>query len=314
MFDRRIDERISAITRRQHGVIARRQLLAAGLSAGGIASRLRYGRLFPVIRGVHSPSPHVDTWGRRYAAVLAAGGDPLDDERADLVVLSHWSAAQVHDLITRQPGRHEVTSVGTGTRRQAAVRIHRARALSPEDVVRVHGLPVTGPARTILDIAVQASATRVRQLIREAEYRRLVTAGSIAAVVERNWAHAGARLVRRVDPRTAEAALLQTPIEDRMRTVLDRLPLNAPISQHPVTGASGRPYRADFAWPDLRLIVETDGRASHDRSTSFQSDRERDADLAAVGWLTLRFTWLQLNDPERVAATILATARVRAPD
>lgn len=97
-----------------------------------------------------------------------------------------------------------------------------------------------------------------------------------------------------------------------MTRALEHLPLAFPETQLVVVGRSGQAYHADFAWLDLRLIIETDGRSSHDRTTSFQSDRDRDADLAATGWLTLRFTSLQLDDPARVAATILATARTRS--
>lgn len=342
MFDREIDRRITAITRGQRGVIARRQLLAAGLAAGSIAARVRQERLFPVIRGVYALGPHVDTWGRRFAAVLAAGGEPLalpplsgaqgdpidpfgnGSDRAvpnappaaslrarSVVALSHASALEVHGLTDRRPVRHHVTVEGTGTRRQRAVLIHRSRRLHPEDLLVINGLPVTSPARTIVDIAATTSTDRLRRLIREAEYQRLIGPGAITAVLDRSPGLPGAPAVRFADPEAAESRVRQTPIEDRMTAVLERLPLPLPEPQVLVVGRSGRRYRADFAWADVRLIVETDGRSSHDRSTSFQSDRDRDADLAAAGWLTLRFTWLQLDDPERVASTILATARTR---
>lgn len=363
-----LDDRIARIALRQRGVISRRQLYAAGLSPAGVDVRVRRCRLFPVARGVFALGPHFDAWGRRYAAVLAAGGDPqgtaaalsrattLDSEvdphpsghatkirtydrvpasvplragggstgqpalhheiltlPADqrLVVLSHWSALHAYGLIDRAPVPEHVTVEGTGARRPSSVRIHRARTVRPREIAVVEGLPMTTPARTILDSALGASVRQAQRLIREAEYRELLGAGAIADVVRRNPFHPASSVLREADPRTAESGLRQTPIEDRMGTVLERIPLAEPLPQHPVIGASGQTYRADFAWPDLRLIVETDGRTAHDRSTSFQSDRQRDADLAAAGWLTLRFTSLQLGDPDRVAATIVATAGTR---
>lgn len=313
--------------------------MACGLSAGGIAFRVRSARLFPVLRGVFALSPHVDIWGQRCGAVLAAGGClmPGNDSRTGdhpepaggstlstsanpvatghgsrrKVVLSHWSSLDAYGLIGGPPTPHHVTIEGNGSRPFGGVRVHRARTLDPVDVRVVRGVPTTTPARTILDTARGASVRQVQRLIREAEYRELLEVGAVADVVRRNPFHPATPIVRRADPQTAESRLLQTPIEDRMIAVLDRLSIGAPQAQLPVTGQSGRTYRADFAWPDLALIVETDGRAAHDRTAAFQSDRDRDTDLAAAGWLTLRFTSLQLDRPDRVATAILATARTR---
>jgi Protein of unknown function (DUF559) len=346
-----LDERIVDIVSRQHGVISRRQLQAAGLSSTGIGHRVRRRRLFPVLHGVYALGPHVDLWGRRHAAVLSVGGrfttgpprgetnittvgsasardtgrvgDAATSDRSGpaasdsvagpriRVALSHWSVLHLHGLIERPPSRFHVTVEGTGGRPHAAVHIHRARTLRAADVEILDGLPVTTAARTILDAGLGASVAQVQRLIREAEYRQLLEVGAIADVVRRNPFHPANRLVRVADPHTAEARLIQTPIEDRMAAIVDRLPIGRPETQFALTGRSGRPYRADFAWPDLQLIVETDGRSAHDRSSSFQSDRDRDADLAAVGWLTLRFTSLQRDDPARAAATIVATAQTR---
>lgn len=347
-----LDERIVEIVARQHGVISRRQLLAAGLSSTGIGHRVRGRRLFPVLHGVFALGPHVDVWGHRCAALLSVGGAavgpgrPEDgewsvptppqrvpetkrmrlvpasgrfpapawsaDETRIRVALSHWSVLHLHGLIEAPPDRLHVTVEGTGGRPHAAVRVHRARTLSADDIEIVEGLPVTTPARTVLDASVGASDRQVRRLIREAEYHELIGIGAMADVVRRNPFHPGSPSIRRLDPQTAEARRRQTPIEDRMAELIAGLPIEAPEPQLTIAGRSGKAYRADFAWPDLRLVVETDGRSAHDRSTSFQSDRDRDADLAAAGWLTLRFTSLQLDDPGRVAAMIVATAATRA--
>lgn len=323
-----LDERIAALAADQHGVIARRQLHRIGLSGSGLTNRVRRHRLFPVVRGVFSLGPHVDIWGLRFAAVLSVGGEPLitgpaitsgrhdpvasvGPLRPRVVVLSHWSALHLFGLIDQAPPRVHVTIEGTGGRPHGGVHVHRARTLHAGDLDVAAGLPVTTPARTILDAARGASVRQVQRLIREAEYRELVAVGAIADVVRRHPFHPGSAIVRKADPETAEAARRHTPIEDRMAAVLALLPLEPPESQIAVSGRSGTSYRADFAWPGLRLIVETDGRTAHQRTTSFQSDRARDADLAAAGWLTLRFTSLQLARADRVAALIRDTALTR---
>lgn len=321
------DERIAALAAAQHGVVSRRQLRRIGLSGGGLANRVRRHRLFPVVRGVFSLGP-IDIRGQRFAAVLSVGGEPLatgpailgghhdptasvGPHRPRVVALSHWSALHLYSLIDQAPLQMHVTIEGTGGRPHSGVHVHRARALHLEDLGVTDGLPVTLPARTILDAARGASVPQVRRLIREAEYRELIAVGAVADVVRRHPFHPGCAIVRKADPETAESVRRQTPIEDRMAAVLALLPLEPPASQLAVSGRSGASYRADFAWPDLRLIVETDGRTAHARTTSFQSDRARDADLAAAGWLTLRFTSLQLARPDQVAALIADTALTR---
>jgi len=68
----------------------------------------------------------------------------------------------------------------------------------------------------------------------------------------------------------------------------------------------------DFFWPDARLIVETDGAATHLTRTAFENDRRRDAMLTRAGYRVIRFTWRQLNnEPDLVAATVRDLLHVR---
>ena len=78
--------------------------------------------------------------------------------------------------------------------------------------------------------------------------------------------------------------------------------LPEPLVNHPVG-----PYVIDFAWLDHRVLVETDGWATHGYRAAFERDRARDANLATLGYVVLRFTWRQLTgEPMRVAATLAA--------
>jgi very-short-patch-repair endonuclease len=67
-------------------------------------------------------------------------------------------------------------------------------------------------------------------------------------------------------------------------------------------------YHADFYWPGARLVVETDGRAHHERRAAFERDRQRDLDLAALGIQTLRVTWRMVTRHE---AELARTLRAR---
>ena len=77
--------------------------------------------------------------------------------------------------------------------------------------------------------------------------------------------------------------------------------------------AGGRVFEVDFAYPELRIVIEVDGWQHHGRRDAFERDRARDAALVAAGWVVLRFTWLQVTRrPAWVAAQIAATLAVRS--
>ena len=297
------DRALAALAAKQAGVVSTEQMRALGLPAGAVSYRVRTDRLFRVLRGVYSLSPHVDEWGVRWAAVLAAGEGAF---------LSHWSAAEVHGF-GRARGLPEVTVPGVGGRSIAGLAVHRSRRPQAGDVVEVRGLRVASAPRTVLDLAAGADGVEdVRRLIREGEYVGALAQGAIREAIVCRPGKAGVAVVRRADPATRQTELRQTPIEDALRTALARTPLPPPRTQLWVAGASGRRYRADAGWEPFRLIVEADGRSAHDRSTSFEQDPSRSADLAAAGWLTLRFTRNQiLDEPGVVAARTVATARTR---
>ncbi len=61
----------------------------------------------------------------------------------------------------------------------------------------------------------------------------------------------------------------------------------------------------DFAWPEHRLIVETDGYRFHRGRVAFENDRARDLRLREIGFDVVRLSYRQVLDrPERVAAVL----------
>lgn len=301
------DRRLAAYARRQHGLLATHQLKACGLSASGIAARVATARLFPVRRTVYSLSPHADEWTPLWAAVLATD--------ADRAVISHWTAGRLHRMAVGGRTTVHVTVDGGGRRDLPGIVVHRARALRSDDVVEVRGLRATSPARTVLDLGAVATDQELLATIREGEFQGVLRAGAIREDVATRRGHRGLARVRRVDPATAEDALGQTPLEDVLGPLLDGLGIPGLTRQLWLTGRSGARFRADFAYPAARLMVEGDGRTAHERATAFESDRARDADLGATGWQTLRFTRTQvLRTPRTVQETVHETERLRRTD
>ncbi len=94
-----------------------------------------------------------------------------------------------------------------------------------------------------------------------------------------------------------------------MLTICDRAKLPRPLCNHPVHG-----YRADFLWPEHKLIVETDGYATHATRQAFNHDRRSDIELQIAGWLTVRFTHHQvMYDPHTTTAYLRALLRPTRP-
>lgn len=96
--------------------------------------------------------------------------------------------------------------------------------------------------------------------------------------------------------------------EKRFRTLLTSARLPLPETNTPLHG-----WEVDFVWRAHRLIVETDGWATHSSRPSFERDRRRDGELAARGFTTIRITWRRLtNEPEATIATVAAALALRA--
>jgi very-short-patch-repair endonuclease len=71
----------------------------------------------------------------------------------------------------------------------------------------------------------------------------------------------------------------------------------------------------DFAWPERRLVVETDGRATHSTPGAFERDRVKDAELTVAGWHVIRVTERRLSsDPTAVVAQLRALLAGPAPE
>jgi hypothetical protein len=270
--------RIAALAARQHGVVSRRQLYAAGLGRGAIEKRLASGQLHPVHRGVFAVGhPGLSPEGRWMAAVLACGGG---------AVLSHRSAAELWGLLRHTGGAIDVSVPSdNGRRRRKGIHVHRRISLKPGTTTSRRSIPVTTPARTIADLDGAVSPAERRRAIRQAEVLGLRTG-----------------LGERAAPTRSE-------LEDRFLHLCRRSGLPMPAVNVPV----GR-HEVDFLWPEQRLIVETDGYRYHRGSQAFEDDHERDLDLDAHGYSLRRFSYRQVTKhPDRVATSLRQALRTTSP-
>ncbi len=260
-------------------MVARWQLVAAGLDRHAISYRVRVGRLHPRHRAVYAVGHvPVSPLATAMAAVLACG---------DGAVLSHRSAAALWRILPRWPRTAEVTT--RAQRTHAGIHVHRSHTLTEEDITRHHGIPVTTPNRTLLDLADTTLPDReLTRAQNEAYVLKLTTPPQLTTFLTRN----PGRPTTRLTPER-NATPTRSHLEDDFLRFLRRHDLPQPELNQRIAG-----YEVDAVWRDKRLIVELDGYAFHSTPRAFESDRERDATLLAAGFSTLRITPRRLTSRE----------------
>jgi len=282
------DAAIAALAECQHGVVARQQLLELGVGRDAIGHRLRVGRLartFAGRRAAYAVGHRALTrTGWAVAGVIAAG---------DGAAASHWTAALLHGLVDRGRAVTHVTHPRARESRRGLL-CHRA-VLPPVEVELVDGVPVTSVARTMLDLSAEGDQRELRTLLKRAEYKRLLRAPDVAAILARYPRRRGRRTLARIAAGYAlGAGRTQSPLEDDFIEFCGRRGLPLPETNAPIW-AGGRARTVDGLWRAARLIVELDGRDAHARELAFEDDRERDRALVADGWRPVRVTGAQLG-------------------
>lgn len=287
-----------ALAKRQHGVIARRQLLALGFSSDAIQHRIANGRLHPVRRGVYAVGrADLTEKGHWMAAVLSCGPE---------AALSHTSAAALWEIRPQRGGQIEVSVPAHVARRGEGIAVHRRANLDASELTRHEGIAVTTPVATLIDLAALLARDQLEAAINEADKQDLTDPERLRAALDASPPRAGVRILREtLDRRTF--TLTDSALERRFLPLVRKAGLPPPLTRQRVNG-----FRVDFFWPDLGLVVETDGLRYHRTPAVQARDRLRDQRHAAAGLVPLRFTRAQVAyEPAYVQATLEQVARRR---
>ena len=269
-----------------------------GVPPGTIDEWIRAERLHPIHAGVYAVGhPVLAPGAKRLAAVLACGPTAL---------LSHRSAAELWNLIEpRNRSALQVTVPGHGISGPESVHVHRTLELRPYERGTCKGIPVTSPARTIFDFACQATRAEL-----EAAYER----GLIDKRFDRDdmirmaMRHRGRRGITKVRALIDRDAPPSVTVQEAHRLLLELI--RSSSLPHPKTEVQIGRYRADILWHEAMLIVEMDSSKWHTTPGRIARDKRRDAELAELGYLTVRVTW---DDIQKWSiATISRIARIYA--
>jgi hypothetical protein len=260
-----------------------------GLGTGGIDWRLKNGALVARYPGVYALAPaRVDPPALAAAAVLAGGPD---------AVASHASAAFLWGFVARWQPPPEIT-LTAGDRRPRGILTHRCPSLKRRDIRRQLRVPVTSPARTILDIAPRLTAKQRTRLVNDARRDGYLHPDSFTDILARNPYHPGTKLLTPFADTSTNPT--RSPFEDEFLAFVQRYGLPTPQINVIVNGRE-----VDAYFPDAKLIVEADGWDFHKDREAFEDDRERDAENLRHGLKTLRITKQRMTQtPDREAARL----------
>jgi very-short-patch-repair endonuclease len=274
------DQALAALADRQHGVVARRQLADIGVGRAIVEDRLDRGLLVPLHRGVYAVGHRrLRREGFWMAAVLAVGRG---------AVLSHRDAAALHELRPAGGRRVEVTTPAD-RRATPAIRVYARRRLHPLDVTVIDAIPVTGVARTLVDLADVLPTARLELVVGEAERRGAFDLKAVEAALNRTRhrpgpGHAALSAVLG-ELRRRGAQLTRSELEERFAALV-----NAAGLPRPRMNLWLGDVEVDAAWPERRVAVELDGWAFHRDRWAFERDRVKANALITGGWTVLRYT------------------------
>jgi very-short-patch-repair endonuclease len=194
-------------------------------------------------------------------------------------------------------------------RRRNGVRLHRRSSWGRSDVTRRDGIPVTSPARTLIDLATLLDHEPLEAAVNDADKLGLLDPEALRAAVDNHAGVHGVAALRKVlDRRTFR--LTDSELERRFLRLVRQACLPPPRTRERVNG-----FRVDFHWPELGLIVETDGLRYHRTATQQARDRLRDQAHVRAGLVSLRFTHGQIAlDPGQVARVLREVAERRRLD
>jgi hypothetical protein len=291
--NRTVDEVIGRIASRQHGVVTRAQLLAAGVSDKEIKRRLERKSLIRVHRGVYRVGHRAPSIEARYlAAVLACG---------EGAVLSGEAAGYLWGLIKGSAPPPEVTT--PKDRKVKGIRTRRARRGEIE-ATTWRGIPITTVPRTLVDLASLLQLEDLARACHEAGVLHRTTPRQVEKVLTKRPNTPGAKELRRVMFGDVHVTLSRLE-----RKFVQRLKENA--LDLPITNKSADGRRVDCRWPEHKLTVELDSYRFHNSRHAWELDRRREREAHARGDDFRRYTPYDVFDaPEQMLGELTALLRV----
>lgn len=282
--------RIADAATTQGGVVSLDQLRQEGVSRRRAAERADDGKLHRIHRGVYTVGHRsISRYTHLRAAVLACG---------DGAVVSHGTAAALHRLWDNWPYLIDVTVPVEAGRKLDGIRCRRCRYPEPEEIEVRNGVVVTTVARTLVDVAGMVRMKTLRKTVGRAAIRRKLDLQAIDIAIYNAKRRRGLKSLELVlvPYRTKDGKVPDVRSDFETLVLPDLIEMGVLRPEcNTWLHVDGERFLIDFLWSAQRVIVETDGRETHETPTAFQDDRRRDQFLAAADYRVLRITWDQIH-------------------
>jgi very-short-patch-repair endonuclease len=265
----------------RHRLIRAAELRALGISRSTVSRWTARGRLQREHHGVYSyGGGQLSQDGRLYAALLAIGDDAALGRIAAALLGGFWPHGPPPTIDVIVP-RH--------VRSRRGIRVHSVTELPSSSVMVVRGIPVTTPARTIVDLAGDLRSDWIfRRVVHEAQVQEKVTIAELWDELEGAPAnlHGRARLMTEI---ADGARPTRSGFEDWLVEVLragDYPPFET--NAHP----PGTPawVEVDVLFREQKLVIEVDGGRWHNTPWRRALDARKQAILEAGGYRVIRLT------------------------
>lgn len=293
---------IDEVAAANRGLITNAQLDALEVPQSTRQDWRRNKRILVVHPGVHRVAGAPDTFEQRCLAATIAG--------APRCCVSHRAAAQLWEMRSFESEFVDVVVKRSRLPRLEGVHVHRSRDLDRFEIAHPpHGIPITPPTLTLLDLGAVCPWWEVKDAMEQAFVKKLTTPAGLWTAYEMvaRPGRRGAGVIRRL----LESRSLGDKISDATSEVMFADLCRAYGLPSPVFHFKVRDNRGvflaepDFAYPDRRIAIEVDSVSIHGTADALQHDLERQNKLINAGWTILRFSWHDLRfRPEYVAATI----------
>lgn len=284
--------------KRNNGVFTSQEASALGLDRSTIKRRVDDGIFVRVAHGVFA----LPGTASRPDLTLRAACRSLG------AVVSHETAALRHGMGPVRERSLNVTVPHRTTHTYAGLKLHQSTDLLEAHLMYLDGLPITTPARTIVDLA---RTTGERQLARvldgalAAGHVSIEELGDLFASLARRGKAGVVKLRRLLEERSDGAFVTESALESRLLELLDDAGLPLPDTQFHAPWLLPVQGRVDFAYRSARLVIEADSRRWHSHHQAFEKDRIRDNAAQLAGWRVLRFTWRMIeDDPILIISTV----------
>jgi hypothetical protein len=300
-----LDVKVLRLAGRQRSLVTRQQLIELGCPKALIEAWLDAGLLFRVHRGVYAlAGARVDFDFKVLAGVLAAG---------EGAVASHRTAGALFGLRRVTCDSVEVTVPGRRAPKGKGLIGHRSDRLEAPDLTFIGVVPVTTPARTLLDLAGVLDPSRLGGVLDDVIVRKLASLGAIERVLARTGdeRRSGGRLLAElVGERRRGKKPSETGLEDELIEVFRMYGLPEPVRQFVLPLPGGGTARFDAAYPDLLLGFEADGDRWHKGLLDRMRDEARDEQCGLIGWTVRRYGTEDIRDrPAGIADEVLRLRR-----